>query len=1014
MKYVNLYTETEYSMLRSPSKVKQLILKAKNNGCEALAMTDYNNMHGAIVFYTQCLEQNIKPIIGINITLASDYNFYNSILLYAMSEIGYKNLLIIASRAKTIENINLDFLSKYSYDVLAVIPSDENEIVKLCKETNYDKAKAVLNKYKLIFKDLYLGVDLQTDANKIAIEDIIKFSKQNNIKNVALNKTSYLNKDDFEAYQALRCIDLGIHNYLYTEKEMSQYFLNEKEFNSLFKEYPELIQNTNDLAAKCNLKLSFGNFKLPVFPDALGNANGFLLELCKLGLNKRLKGENVNVEQYKQRLFYELDIISKMGFSDYFLIVYDFVKYAKKNNILVGPGRGSAPGSLVSYVLGITEIDPLKYNLLFERFLNPERITMPDIDMDFPDNRRDEVIQYVLKKYGKNRVAHISTFGTFGIRLAIRDIARVMKLSDVVLNEILKYVPTSDTSMISIINNNEMFKSLMNENEQIKQLVNLVLKLEGLPRHISTHAAGIIIGDDDLVHYTALQNGINGLYQTQFEASDLEKIGLVKIDFLGLRNLTIIDEVIKKIKKDEPEFELSKIPLDDKYTYQMIASGDTDGIFQLESGGMRNVLIGLKTSEFMDIVNANALYRPGPMEMIPSFIKRKFHQEPIDFIHPDLKEILSSTYGTIVFQEQIILIAKKFAGYTLGMADILRRAVSKKSTQTLVNERERFVSSSIKNGYDEVTSNKVYDYIVKFANYGFNKSHSVAYSMISYQMAYLKRRYYKFFMSELMTNSVGSVGLIKSYIDDCNKKKVTVYLPSVNHSEDYFVVKNGGIYYSLLGVANVGAVTLKNLLNERQAKGVYSSYDDFIARTKEILNKRVVESLILAGALDEFKLTRKTMVDEYENSVNLANYSNLIDNDLIERSFNEEEYSYEEISRLEREYLGFNMKYSIFAKYQNLKRQYKTVNLKDLIVGKRVMVLFAVRKIKMIMTKNNQEMAFLEIFDDTERVDSVLFPTFYQKFKSILVQGAIYVGEGNVDERNNKKQIIFNNIYTVK
>jgi len=1011
MKFVNLYIETEYSMLRSLVKIERLIEKAKADSQNVLAITDFDGMHGAMKFYFQCLDNKIKPIIGLRLSLKSNYS-NDALLLYAKNENGYRQLMRISTQAKTTGNVDLEFLRAHHQDVLAIVPVDESGIGQEWKN-NRNEASQILKTYQSVFSDLYLGLDAQTESNRMAIPELIRFGNECQVRSVAINRISFLESNDFAAYQTLRCIDLVQSEYSYTEKELAQVFLTQADANAKFQDYPELLEATEEIGKLCDLKLSLGKYQLPVFEDASGKSYEYLTDLAKLGLNKRLKNVTADVEKYKERLFYELGIINKMGFCDYFLIVYDFIKYAKKNKIMVGPGRGSGPGSLVSYVLGITDIDPLKYDLLFERFLNPERITMPDIDTDFPDNRRDEIIQYVLQKYGSARVAHISTFGTFGVRLAIRDVARVLKMSDLVLNEVLKYVPSSDAMMSEVIQDNEMFANLISENAQIKTLVDLVIKIEGLPRHVSTHAAGIIMAKDDLVNYTPLQEGMNGLFQTQYEASDLEKIGLVKIDFLGLRNLTIIDSIVAKIRQDNPDFDILRIPMDDKFTYQMIASGDTDGIFQLESEGMRNVLVGLKTSEFMDIVNANALFRPGPMEMIPSFIRRKNQAELIDYLHPDLKEILEPTYGIIVFQEQIMLIAQTFAGYSLGMADILRRAVSKKNAQVLENERDRFVRSAVKKGYDEPTSQKVYDYIVKFANYGFNKSHSVAYSLVSYQMAYLKRHYFKHFMSELMSNSLGSVGLIKSYIDDCTKKKVTVLGPSVNYSEDYFVVKEDSIYYSLLGIQNLGALTLSNLLAERKTNGVYQSYDDFVSRTKDILNKRIVESMVLAGALDEFNIPRKQMVEQYEESLNYANYSSLLRDNLKTRTYSDEEYSYEEISKKEREALGFNLKYSIFAKYQDFKTKNKTVDIVNLTKGSNLRVLFAIRRIKTITTKTQQEMAFLEIYDDNGKMDSVLFPETYARFKKDLGYGVVYLGEGNVEERNEKKQFVIKYVKSV-
>lgn len=1008
MKFVNLYTETEYSLLSSPNKIDELVNKAYEYHYNALAITDYNNMYGAIKFYSACKEKGIKPIFGLHFDV-SDIN----ILVYAKSMQGYKELLKLATISKMGKDIKIDELKGKVCDCIVIIPGDENKVVKMLLAGEKEEASELLIKYQSIFKDLYLGIDLQTLTMKENILNIINFANARNVPCVALQKVSYLEKDSFEAYQYLKCIGMSLNDYPYSEKEMHSWLLTRLEAEGLFSKYKELIDNSYLISDKCNVEITFDTYRMPKYVGEVSDNNQYLKDLSMVGLKKRLNGKKVNANLYVERLLYELDVIVKMGFSDYFLIVYDYIKYAKMNGILVGPGRGSAPGSLVSYSLGITDIDPIKNDLLFERFLNPERTSMPDIDTDFPDNRRDEVIRYMGKRHGKERVAHISTFGTFGVRLAIRDVARVMKLDEVYLNEILKCVENRFDDIKTVYENKPIFKRMVDEDLKIKTLYNVVRKIEGLPRHISVHAAGIIMADTELNEYTALQPGINGLYQTQFEASDLEKIGLVKFDFLGLRNLTIIDSVIRKIKKTE-EFNLNRINYNDIDTYKMIASGDTDGIFQLESSGMRNTLMKLKTSSFIDIVNALALYRPGPMEMIPSFIKRKFKEEKVEYIHPDLEEILKPTYGAIVFQEQILLIAQKFAGYSLGQADILRRAVSKKKADMLQKERERFVLGAKKIGHDEKTSNLIYDYIVKFANYGFNKSHSVAYSIVAYQMAYLKNHYYKHFMAELMSNTIGNIRLIKTYISNCQKRKIKVFLPSINKSSDKFESFDEGIYYSLLGIQNLGSVSLDSFLAEREKNGLYHSYDEFVRRTKNIFNKRIVESMIYSGALDEFNIPRKQMVLEYDNSLELSNYGDILKGQLSERTFGDEEYSFEEISKLEREVLGFNFKYDIFSRYSHLKDKYKTVDLAELKNGAIVNALFSIDGYRLIKTKNEKEMAFITIADETDRIDAVLFPETFAKYKGIIKNGGIYLGKGKVEIRNEKLQMIFENIAIVK
>lgn len=1010
MKFINLYIQTEYSMLNSLISINELVKLAKVSKIDAIGICD-NQMHGAIKFYNACKAASIKPIIGLKLEVIIEGQ-KTAILVYAKSILGYQNLMKLSSIKEIKGQLDQNVLKKYSLDVLAILPSDENEVTLAIKQNKLSYATKAINLYKEIYHDLYMGVDVQTDEARIYIDNIIEFSKNNNVLAVAINKTNYLSKNDFEAYSVLRCVGLGLNSYPFTQKETNSYFINNEEALSLFINYPELINSTSKIASLIDFEIVFKEYKLPSY--GIKKSKEYLIELCKVGLNKRLKGRNLNFNIYIQRLFYELDVINKMGFSDYFLIVYDYVKFAKMEGILVGPGRGSAPGSLVSYCLGITDIDPIEFGLLFERFLNPERISMPDIDVDFPDDRRDEVIKYIKKRFGVNKVSHITTFGTFGPRLAIRDVARVLRINENRLNFVIKNIPSINPDSLEIIaSNNEDIKKLIESDSEIKKLFYIASKFEGLPRHTSTHAAGIIMADRDLVEYTPLSNGINGLFQTQYEASDLELLGLVKMDILGLKNLTIIDNVIKLVEKNTNlKINLNKIDLNDDSVFQMIRVGDTDGVFQLESAGMRKTLMNLKVSSFMDIVHANALYRPGPMEMIPTFIKNKFNGN-ITYLHNDLKEILEPTYGIIVFQEQIMLIARKFAGYSLGMADILRRAVSKKNVEILEKERVRFVSSAMNKGYTEALSNEVYDYIVKFANYGFNKNHSVAYSLIAYQMSYLKRHFYIYFMAVLMTNAIGSPELIQTYIRDCMKKNVEVLPPSINYSSEEFICYKSSMYFPLSGIVGIGKTLVKQILDERLA-GTFNSYEDFVYRTTSFINKKQVALIVYAGGLDEYNLSRKQMIETYDEVREKKGFLSILGNKIIKKAKEYDEYSFDEISLLEKEALGFNLKYNLFIKYEDLRKRQNLLTLNNVKPKTKVKVLFILKRSKEITTKKNELMAFLDIYDDTMTLDAVIFPRNYTNIKPLLVVGDSYIGVGNVDERDGRIQIILENVYSVK
>lgn len=763
-----------------------------------------------------------------------------------------------------------------------------------------------------------------------------------------------------------------------------------------------MLENTSKIANMCNVQIEFGKYQLPLYESGL-DSFAYLKELCSIGLEKRMQNFEYSYDKrkYYDRLNYELNVINEMGFSDYFLIVYDYVKYAKKNNIFVGPGRGSAPASLVAYSLGITEIDPLYYNLLFERFLNKERLSMPDIDIDFPDDRRDEVIRYVGKKYGKNRVAHILTFGTFKIRQAINDCARVFKLNDVKTKEIYKHLQAVNTykvydnpSLKTLIEASSDLQLLMNNYEDINKVLTIACKIQDIPRNISTHAAGIVITKFDLVNYTPLDEGLDEIYQTQYEAKDLEALGLLKMDFLGLKNLTNIAKTIELIRKDIPDFTLPKNE-NDYDTYKMMREGDLTGVFQLESAGMRKVIMQLKTSTFDDITHALALYRPGPMDIIPSFIRRKFNEEKVEYPHKDLEPILKETYGMIVYQDQIMLIACKFAGYTLGRADILRRAVSKKKKEVLEQERINFVESSVNRGYSSDTANMIYDYIVKFADYGFNKAHSVAYAKIAYLTAYLKCHYFAYYMSTLMTSFMGSSSEMLEYTKEATKKNVEVLNPNIKLSTDEFEVINGKIYFPLSIIKGLGEIKTKQCIEER-TKAKFKGYEDFVERTKDFLAISLLENIIYSGALDDFGLTKKAMIENLKSIIDRSNYGFI--KDMIKTDYTDEEFSYGILQEKELEVIGINIKYNFYQQFASFYSKYNLVKIANLSENKEARTIGTVKRVRETKTKNNETMAFVEITDDTSNIEIVLFPMIYQQIGK-LQNGMILMISGKTQKR---------------
>ncbi|QGQ47506.1 DNA polymerase III subunit alpha [Metabacillus sediminilitoris] len=1033
MPFVHLQVKSAYSLLSSAAKLDKLVSKAKSLQFKALALTDFQVMYGTVAFFKLCRKYDIKPIIGLTINVIDDDGdgLASPIVLLAENNCGYQNLLKISSaiQTKSPEGIPERWLRSYSKGLIAITTGQDGLIEKSLLDGNRLKAIELSKKYESIFgrNSFYYGI--QNDLTKQdghLINEMLLLGEELKIPVVATNNVAYLEKEDFFAYQCLQAIKNGDklsddHIDLHTPKE--NYLKSPMEMVSLFDQYPDALENTLLIAERCQVDLELGVTHLPKFPTPnQESANEYLEHLCLRGLYERFKEPD---EIYKDRLAYELSVITRMNFSDYFLIVWDFMKYAHENGILTGPGRGSAAGSLVSYVLKITDVDPIKHRLLFERFLNPERITMPDIDIDFPDSKRDDVINYVANKYGKIHVAQIITFGTLAAKAAIRDVGRVMGASPKETDILSKQIPVRPGIMLKdAIHDSPALKKAIDENSLYKKIVETAMKIEGLPRHASTHAAGVVLSDQPLTNIVPIQEGQQDVFLTQFSMDYLEDLGLLKMDFLGLRNLTIIDNITKLIQREEGYVvDFAEISIQDEKTFALLSNGDTTGVFQLESEGMRSVLKRLKPNSFEDIVAVNALYRPGPMENIPLYIDRKHNRSPVNYLHPDLEPILHSTYGVIVYQEQIMEIASKIAGFTLGEADLLRRAVGKKKKEVLDKERHHFVEGCKVKGYDKHVANNIYDLIVKFANYGFNRSHAVAYSMIAYQLAYLKANYPLYFMTALLTSVNGNDEKVSQYIREAKQMGIHILPPSVNSSSYPFIVENGGIRYSLAGIKQVGLSAVKEIFHARKKKKYTDLFDFCIRVSMKVVNRRTLEQLIFSGAMDEFNVDRATLLASLDVAIEHAELLTPADDSQFDL-FVDEEFSLkpkyieveplkiEEKLKYEKESIGFyfsNHPVELHrSKFQFSGAEY----ISDLAsnMEKRISLGAMIVNIRTIRTKKGEVMAFLVLGDETGEIDAVMFPQIYTKNSELMSVGKVFLFEGKVELRQGKKQFVIQHI----
>ena len=948
MNYTPLWIKTDYSILSSLIKIDDLISTLKKLNFKSAAICD-DNLYGAMEFYTKCIKNDIKPIIGLEVNL--DY----TILLYAKNYKGYQNLCNINTLINE-KKFSFDELIKYINDLILVLPY------------KYKDKKDIYIPYT---KDLFIGYNNEDEEKKI------------NGNKVYLNKTLTLKKEDSKYLK-----------YLYKIKDQDYI---EGEDVSFIEQVDVLSsKTTNYVSTLCNLTILKKNDLLPIYNNDLEfNKEKYLTDLCITGLKKRLKG-NVSLK-YVERLKYELSVISKLNFCNYFLVVWDYVKYAKKNGIMVGPGRGSAASSLVSYSLGITDIDPLKYDLLFERFLNPNRVTMPDIDIDFDAEKRDEVIKYVEEKYGRKHVSGIITFSNLLAKQVIRDVARIFNVSGFKIDNLLKNF--DDKKDLSYQLENINVKRILSNDEVLRKIYDVSLHLEGLKRHISKHAAGVIISNKELSNYVPLHLDSDGSYICGYTMNYIEDIGLLKMDFLGLKNLTIIDKVIKNTN-----IKFSDIPLDDKKTYNLFINGNLDGVFQFESQGMKKFIMELKPSNISDLIDAVALFRPGPMENIDTYVKRRHKKEKITYINEDLKDILSSTYGIIIYQEQIMQIARKMAGFSYAKADELRRAMSKKKEDLLLSYKEEFIIGGMNKGYDKETLDKVYNLILKFANYGFNKAHSVSYAIIGYKIAYLKVHYPLYFETEILNNIIGVSNKTKQIIDECKRLDVSIKTPNINLSTDKYIILNNELLFPLSVVRGIGVLTSREIVNERNLNGNFTSYLDFVRRCYK-LGRDVLRNLILSGALDIFNKTRKTLIENLNEAINYAELCYNLDESLVLKPEIEdyEEYSKDELTKQEIALFGFYISNHPTSKY--ITSNSITSNLLDKYFDKMIeMVLYIERK-KEINTKTNEKMMFLNASDSYGTVELVMFPKTYNKFFNIPIPGT-YKVYGKVEKRFSKLQLV--------
>ena len=1058
MSFAHLHVHTEYSLLDGSNKIKECVSRVKELGMNSVAITDHGVMFGVIDFYRAAKAVGIKPILGCEVYVAPGSRFdkeaagsgeerYYHLVLLAENDLGYHNLMKIVSRGFTEgyyykPRVDLEVLKEFHEGIIALSACLAGEVQRNILRGMYSEGKEAALRYQKIFGEGNFFLELQDHGmqeQKMVNQSLLRMSQETGIELVATNDIHYTYAEDEKPHDMLLCIQTG--KKLSDENRMryegGQYYIkSEEEMRTLFPYALQALENTQKIADRCNVEIEFGVTKLPKYDVPEGYTSWeYLQHLCYQGLKKRYPSGD---EALKNRLEYELSVIKSMGYVDYFLIVWDFIKYAKDHGIMVGPGRGSAAGSIVAYCLEITSIDPIKYQLLFERFLNPERVSMPDIDVDFCFERRQEVIDYVVEKYGSDRVVQIVTFGTMAAKGVIRDVGRVMDLPYAFVDSIAKMIPKElNITLDRALSMNPELKKLYQEDDQVHELIDMSKRLEGLPRHTSMHAAGVVISQKSVDEYVPLSLGSDGSVVAQFTMTTLEELGLLKMDFLGLRTLTVIQDAARLASESAGErIDINQIDYDDKRVLESIGTGKTDGIFQLESGGMKSFMKELKPQNLEDIIAGISLYRPGPMDFIPQYIKGKNHPETITYDCPQLEPILAPTYGCIVYQEQVMQIVRDLAGYTLGRSDLLRRAMSKKKGEVMERERKNFVYGNpeegvpgcIANGIDEKTANKIYDEMIDFAKYAFNKSHAAAYAVVSYQTAWLKYYYPVEFMAALMTSVIDNPGKVSEYIYTCRQLGIEILPPDINKGEGSFSVDNGNIRYGLAAIKSIGRPVIDAIIAERNARGEFKNLKDFIERLsgKEV-NKRTIESFIKSGAFDSLGGTRKQFMVIYVKILDQVNqerkYSMTGQLSLFDMVGDDQkaefdiplppvgEYEKETKLAFEKEVLGIYLSGHPMEEYEEKWKKNITRTTLDFQLdeetgrtkvhdGTREIVGGIITSKTIKYTKNNQTMAFITLEDLAGSVEVVIFPKVYEKNQQYLNEESKVFVKGRVSEED--------------